>query len=285
MTEEQKSEERIPEEQKPQATKAEAPQEPAAPRVQENSTSRPSMVGRALRWIFRMLVTILFGIGLGAGLYYGARNFYQDAIEPLQTIDQRVLEVEASVSELGETVRESRTSTAEQISELQGDLSSQAEQIASLEAQIERLETQLEVQAEELEQITAIRDDLDQIREDLTDNLESLRALEEVIAAGELPAERAREALQLMRIMNLMTRARLWIEQDNYGLASEDIQAALEIIEPLAAEADPESEKGSQLQEIADRLTVAGEIVRSNPVLAAEELEIVWKLLLGASAP
>ncbi len=274
------------EEQKPEENKAEISSErdAAAPK-QEKSPAEPSMAARAIRWIFRMLVTILLGIALGAGIYYGARNFYRDAIEPLQTIDQRMREIETSASELGATVRKERTSTSEEIAELRGNLSTQVEEIASISAQISRLETRIENQAEALDEVADLRDELHQVELDLEDTDERMQALEAIVEAGELPAERVRETLQLMRTMNLMTRARLWIEQDNFGLAAEDIQTALEIMGPLVEEADPESETGSRLQELSDRLTVAAEIVRSNPGLAEEELEIVWKLLIEASAP
>ncbi len=281
MTDEQKSEESKPKENSNGGS--DELNEPA--RKQAKSTPKPSRAARVVRWLFRMLVVILLGIALGGAIYYGARNFYRDAIEPLQTIDQRMSEAEAGVSELGENFREARSSTAEELTELQSKTASQAEEIASLSAQITRLESQIESQAETLGELDDLRDGLSLVVQDLEETNERLQALESTIAAGELPAERVRETLQLMRVMNLMTRARLWIEQDNFGLAGEDIQVALSIAELLTADADPESEPGSRLLEITDRLAEAEELVRSNPSLAEEELELVWKLLLEASAP
>jgi hypothetical protein len=126
---------------------------------------------------------------------------------------------------------------------------------------------------------------LEQAKKELDSTGEQLQELQATVDAGELPAEQVRANLQLMRVMNLMTRARLWIEQDNFGLASEDIRAALDLIQPLAADEISDDESPSQLQQIADQLTLALDAVRTDPVLTEEELEIAWKLLLEATAP
>jgi predicted ribosome quality control (RQC) complex YloA/Tae2 family protein len=143
----------------------------------------------------------------------------------------------------------------------------------------------MEEQTAALGEITDLREELGQFKEDLASSDEQLQALEELIQADELPAERVAENLQLMRVMNLMTRARLWIEQDNYGLAGEDIEAALGIMKTLSEGIISEEEEGNRLLDITDRLTLVLEVLRTNPTLAEQELEITWKLLIEASAP
>jgi chromosome segregation ATPase len=259
----------------------------AAPVAQEQDAvqSGPSAGQRAIRWIFRLLVVLLLGVALGAGLYYGARSFYRDAIEPLQTLDQRMLALEESVSDLNEDVQADKNAIMEDIADLQGSITVQAEAVASISAQIGRLELQVEDQAQALEEIADLREAVNQLGDDLVSSDEQLQALEDTIQAGELPAERVESSLQLMRVMNLMTRARLWIEQDNYGLAGEDIEAALEIMETLTQETISEGDEQNQLLDITQRLTLALEVLRTNPELAEEGLEIVWKLLIETTAP
>lgn len=260
-------------------------QQQTPPQKREASPVEPSLLMRAIRWIFRMLAVVLLGIALGAGIYYGVRSIYRDTIEPLQTLDQRMMEIEATVSDLNGALRDERNSTARQISGLQGRIAAQAEDIASLSAQISRLEIQIEGQGEALEAVTELNAGLEQLEKDLTSTDEQLQELQATVEADELPTEQVVVNLQLMRVMNLMTRARLWIEQDNFGLASEDLQTALEIMQPLAGEEISDDESQGQLQRITDQLTLALEAVRSNPVLAEEEMEIAWKLLLEAAAP
>jgi SMC interacting uncharacterized protein involved in chromosome segregation len=260
-------------------------QQKRPPQKEKASPEEPSLIMRVIRWVFRMLAVVLLGIALGAGIYYGVRRIYRDTIEPLQTLDQRMMEMEATVSELNAALRDERNSTARQISELQGRIAAQAEDIASLSAQTSRIEIQIEGQGEALEAVAELRAGLEQAKKELDSTGEQLQELQATVDAGELPAEQVRANLQLMRVMNLMTRARLWIEQDNFGLASEDIRAALELIQPLAADEISDDESPSQLQQIADQLTLALDAVRTDPVLTEEELEIAWKLLLEATAP
>lgn len=255
-----------------------------APPEREPRPSSPSAGWRVLRWIFRMLVVVLFGIALGTGIYYGVRSFYRDAIEPLQTLDQRMRDMEASVAQLSDALREERSSTADERSELQVRTASQAEELASITAQIARLENQIEEQEDVLDEIGQLREELNQIETDLTLTGEQLEELQNQVAAGDLPVERVEQNLQLMRVMNLMTRSRLWIEQDNFGLADDDLQVALEIVQILV-EGEASAQDPDPLQQISDHLTLALEVVRSNPGLAEEELEIAWKLLIEATAP
>jgi SMC interacting uncharacterized protein involved in chromosome segregation len=260
-------------------------QQQTPPQKGKASPEEPSLLMRAIRWIFRMLVVVLLGIALGAGIYYGVRSIYRDTIEPLQTLDQRMMEIEATVSDLNGALRDERNSTAQQISGLQGRIAGQAEDIASLSAQISRLEIRIEGQGEALEAVTELNAGLEQLEKDLTSTDEQLQELQATVESDELPAEQVTVNLQLMRVMNLMTRARLWIEQDNFGLASEDLQTALEIMQPLASKESNDDQSQDQLQQITDQLTLVIETVRSNPVLAEEEMEIAWKLLLEATAP
>ena len=250
----------------------------------EQRPSGPSVGWRVLRWIFRMLIVVLFGIALGAGLYYGVRSFYRDAIEPLQTLDQRMRDVETSVAQLSEALREERSSTADDRSELQARTASQAEELASIAAQIARLKNLIEEQENALDEIEQLREGLDQMEANLVLTGEQLEELQVQVEAGDLPVERVEQNLQLMRVMNLMTRARLWIEQDNFGLADDDLQVALEIMQVLT-EGEAGASETDLLPQISDHLTLALEVVRSNPGLAEEELEIAWKLLIEATAP
>lgn len=269
----------------------EAKQETAArvessPQGKRMTAPEPSVARKVVRWIFRMLVVIFLGIALGAGIYYGVRRFYRDAIEPLQTMDQRTRQVETNVAELSETIREDKKSALEEIADLKGKLAVQAEEIATLSSQLSRLETQAAEQAEALDEITGLREDIDQIQDDFTSLDGQLADLDELIQAEDLPAAQVRENLQLMRVMILLTRARLWVEQDNFGLAGEDVDAAIGIMDEMMIDGtETEDQPDQALLAISEQLTLASDNLGDNPTLAEEELEIAWKLLFEATAP
>lgn len=277
MTDEQK---------RAEGTSEKAPVVEATPQAKQVSRSEPSAARKVVRWIFRILVVIFLGVALGAGLYYGVRSFYRDAIEPLQTMDQRTREVESKVAELSETVQEDKRSASEGLTDVQGRLAVQAEEIATLTSQLTRLEDQTADQAEALDKVAELRDDLNQIEDDFTALDAQLADLEEVVQAEDLPVEQVQESLQLMRVMILLTRARLWVEQDNFGLAGEDMDAAIGIMNELLIDnTDAEGQPDEALLAISNQLTLASDNVRDNPALAEEELEIAWKLLFETTAP
>lgn len=256
--------------------------------VQERSETPPgpSFGRRAVRWIFRMLAAVLLGAALGAGVFYGARKFYRDAIEPLQTLDQRMITLETGLSDLNSELRESERTRAEEISELKAKVADQAEELAVLSAQVSQMEFLVEGQDTAIAELQELRGDVEGVQQDLTETNERLAAMGDLIQAGELPVERVEETLQLVRVMSLLTRTRLWMEQDNYGLASEDLASALDIMQVLVP--DPGTildERDERLAEIADRIGRALEATRTNPTVAEEESEIAWKLLVEISAP
>jgi hypothetical protein len=267
-------------------TSEKAPEVEATPQAKQVSRSEPSAARKVIRWIFRLLVVIFLGIALGAGLYYGVRSFYRDAIEPLQTMDQRTREVETKVTELYETVREDKRSASEGLTDVQGRLAVQAEEIATLTSQLNRLEGQTADQAKAFDKVAELRDDVDQVEDDFNALDAQLADLEQVVQAEDLPVEQVQESLQLMRVMILLTRARLWVEQDNFGLAGEDMDAAIGIMNELLIDnTDAEGQPDDALLAISNQLTLASDNVRENPALAEEELEIAWKLLFETTAP
>jgi hypothetical protein len=73
----------------------------------------------------------------------------------------------------------------------------------------------------------------------------------------------------------------LWLAEDNLGLAAEEIIAARDILTFI-----PESdsvEEDALMDQIIDRLSLALADVRTIPIVAADELEIAWKLMLEAT--
>jgi hypothetical protein len=259
---------------------------PGATSVPQNQASAPgpSFGQRALRWIFRMVAVILIGMALGAGSYYGGRKLYRDAIEPLLTLDQRMLELESRMSDLADGVQAAETVRSGEIGDLEADLAARSEELSSLGVRLSELEQGIEALDVQAAGIEELRSEIDRLGQEQASTDDALASLDEYIQAGELPVERVERMLQLMRVMNLMTRARLWIEQENYGLANEDLSSALEIMQALIA-ADTSDGSDERLEEIANRIESASEFTSTNQALSEDELEAAWKLLFEVTAP
>ena len=85
----------------------------------------------------------------------------------------------------------------------------------------------------------------------------------------------------MIQAMTLLCKAHLWLAEDNLGLAAEEIMAARDILTFI-----PESdsvEEDALIDQIIDRLSLALADVRTIPIVAADELEIAWKLMLEAT--
>src|SRR3972149_4576283 len=101
--------------------------------------------------------------------------------------------------------------------------------------------------------------------------------------AAEPPAQSLGRRLEMIRALEALTRARLWLIQDNLGLAADDIEFASEILAQVAEEA-PE-EEAAALASILDRLELAIGHLPGSAVVASDDLEIAWRQLAEAAGP
>jgi hypothetical protein len=84
--------------------------------------------------------------------------------------------------------------------------------------------------------------------------------------------------VRLNRAIELLSRARLYLSQSNFGLAKQDVQAAQDLLVPLQTEIP--TEKAAALQAVITRLGLALENLPAFPVVAVDDLDIAWQLLV-----
>ncbi|MEW6566631.1 MAG: hypothetical protein AB1449_00400 [Chloroflexota bacterium] len=235
-----------------------------------------SWIRRALRLLLRLLVAVVLGAALGAAAYYGAPAVYRHYIEPVQVNSQRLTDLEQAFRQEQESNRQDQATLAERLTQLESQLAAQAEALAALQAQVDRQDQDLETLAGLSTRVGDLEDNLDQALSDVAE-------LQRALTATDAPTQQLARQLQLIRAMELLTRARLWLTQSNLGLAASDIENARQALRTLAAAA-PEDEAAS-LRAIADRLDLALTDLQTSPVVAADDLEIAWRLLLAATSP
>jgi len=83
----------------------------------------------------------------------------------------------------------------------------------------------------------------------------------------------------LLRAMELLSRARLFLYQSNFGLARSDVQAARDVLAEMQPAA-PE-DKQQDLTEALFRLDLALKNLPDFPVAASDDLDIAWQVLMG----
>lgn len=82
----------------------------------------------------------------------------------------------------------------------------------------------------------------------------------------------------LLRAMELLSRARLYLYQSNFGLARSDVQAARNVLAEMQSTA-PQA-KQTDLTEALFRLDLAIKNLPDFPVAASDDLDIAWQILM-----
>ena len=204
-----------------------------------------AFIGRFMRSFFRVLLWLVVIAGIvgaaGAAIYYGLPFIQRTFIDPLNANTTQIDEITAQQAE---------------------DLAALDEKISTINTRLDQIESDLVAKDEGIAQLA----------EDLT-------ALEESTLAGQQALDtQLREEIVISYSLELIDRARLYLAQSNFGLAREDIQMASERLSNLLGEVD--AARGDQLTKVIDRLDTASSMLPEYPVVAANDLEIAWFLLI-----
>lgn len=232
---------------------------------------------RLIRFIVRLFFLILLGISLGAAAYFGAPALYKQYIEPIQMNSQRIADLENGLLQNQSDSRSRISELGERLAEIEGQQAGQTELLSGMQVEIETLQSELKQQNEAFVDLQLLRERMDVLQEDWQITADKV----EYLTGKDAPTQRLEFQLQLIRVMELLTRTRLWLTQNNFGLALDGVQAAKQALEDVA-DVTPE-EDAENLQQIIDSLDLVLRTLPENPVIAADNLEITWNLLVAAT--
>jgi hypothetical protein len=157
----------------------------------------------------------------------------------------------------------------------QADLEALGVDLERLQAGLTSSEQALETLGDELAAMQAGAADL--VAQVETYGLDVIALREEL--SGEKSPTVLLQELQLVKAMELLTRARLVLVQNNVGLAQFDIQAGRRILVDLQSEVP--AFQSEQIVRVVARLDAALGNLPAAPVAAADELEGAWQLLVA----
>jgi uncharacterized coiled-coil protein SlyX len=235
-----------------------------------------TFVARAARLLLRLLFVLVIGIGAGVGVYIAIPALYRRYIEPVQVNTDRIAELENAVASYQEELQSDQSSLNTRLAEIEGQLASQAEALAAIQADVDAHETRLDG-------VGSLPRRIEALEADVEDTTQRLSTLEAGLANAQSPTRRLERRLEMIRALEALTRARLWLIQDNLGLAADDIQFALDILMQVS-EGAPEVEADA-LASVINRLNMAIGDLPESPVVASDDLEIAWRELADAAAP
>ena len=231
----------------------------APPPPQSTGPSLGQRIGRFVRFLFTLILILLLLGGIGAGLYFGLPFVYEKYVLPVQQ------------------------NTA-QLAGLQTQQAQSEQAITDLQSKLSAVETAQTEQASSLSDLGARVSDLEKEIAAHTQTLAALDEMQKQLAEqGQAANAELSRQVDLLRAMELLSRARLFMYQSNFGLAKVDVQTARDILadvqptapEPLAAE----------LKEVLLRLDLTLSNLPSFPVAASDDLDIAWQVLLGGLPP
>ena len=229
-----------------------------------------TVLGRIFGILLRLAVVVVLGIALAAGAYFGAPRAYRSFVEPAQVNTTRIDAVESELDLARNDTSSLRDQTGDRLAELEAALAEQGESLAIAQAQ---LEAALAASLDQSGAIEAIADQVEKALLDIGDRVDA--------ALGDLgqPEEELRQELMINRALLHLVRARLGLIENNAGLAADEAGRARELLLETVADEENESVQGA----IA-RIDLALEAMQNTPLVAGDDLEIAWKLLVGGEA-
>ena len=212
-------------------------------------------IGRFFDFLARLLFVVVVLTALSIGLYYLLPRLYQQYVVPVQENTDQLAQLRDQQAENEQAIADLQTRLAE-IESAQAD---QSEAFAALEARLGDLETEIAA------------------------HTETLAVLEQMQATLQTQADAASlelaQQVRLLKVMELLSRARLFMYQSNFGLARQDVQTArdlLAIVQPGAPE-----DLSVELAAVMLRLELTLSNLPNFPVAASDDLDIAWQILLA----
>jgi chromosome segregation ATPase len=232
---------------------------------------------RAVRFLAKLGLVVLAGIGLGIAAYYGFPAVYSGFVQPVQINTQRIAEVETSLeSELDASFDRLEALDA-RLAGVETELAAGVEALGSVQADLQGLQDSLGVDQGDVQRVRALETRLADLASELEAAQTRLTSIEESVEESRPPVEALNERIQLLRAMELVLRARLALADNNPGLAGQDLRRARGVLASATAPQD--------WAPIVDRLDMALSNLNTAPLVAVQDVEAAWYLMLEASAP
>ncbi len=212
-------------------------------------------VRRFFNLFLRLISWVIIFTIFGAALYYGLPLLYHRFVAPVQQNTAQMLE-------------------------LQSQQEQTQQELAGLQSRLETIET---AQSQSAESSTQLDNRVSKLETEIDARIQSLAGLEKVqaelqeqnkVASAELDRQ-----INLMKAMELLSRARLFMYQSNFGLARQDVQMAHDLLKEI--QPDAQETLADELDAVIRRLELTLSNLPNFPVAASDDLDIAWQILLS----
>jgi uncharacterized coiled-coil protein SlyX len=261
---------------------------------------------RLLIFLFRALLTLLILGAIGAAIYFGAPVLIDEyLLKDVKVNSERIQEITLEMEDDLQISTQKLNDLQARLETLEIQNDSDKQTISDLQTQLAEAETALQDQGEALGGLDDLRASLDDYtlalasfedqisvhEADLADARAEFGTLNLSLAAQQNEIEMLqaqfeaqdttdtlRQELALLKVMELITRTRVSIGDENTGLAKDDLLAAQDLLALLSTQVSVT--QSTYLMDIAGRLELAAGNLAQAPGLADKDLEVAWQLLL-----
>jgi septal ring factor EnvC (AmiA/AmiB activator) len=226
---------------------------------------------------------------IGLALYFGIPAAYSRFIQPVQENTIRLEGMQTSQAQTDRQYNQDIASAQSRLETLEAQNSADSKTMATMQARLNSVESRtgdaedlIKASTDRLDTLDgSIRDisaQMSVITGTLSEDRTTIQGLADKVQAGDPAVKSLYQELQVLKGMELITRSRLFLGQNNLGLARQDIQAALDILNRLQTQVPVYQVEA--VSAVAERLTMALGNLPASPVLAADDLEIAWQQLV-----
>ena len=203
----------------------------------------------------------------------------------LNSLENELVGLDSEVDALTEQLTADLNRQNEMLTELEGQMSDLIASTGTISGNVAALSAGvIALQGDVNENIAGVDElggNVDVLSTDVSQLSDDFIALEsEVTAVSEEATDQVAQmgqALSLFRVWEMVYRARLRLVEQNFGLATDDVAAALALIEALAAERS--EEEGEALLALQQRLELVAANLPNDANTAARDLESAWEML------
>ena len=200
------------------------------------------------------------------------------AIEPLQNNVARLSDIETSQVMSRDQLTERLDRLGERLAALENERTLDMEALDGLQGDITTLDKAVQEQDDLLAQIETLQDDLNDLEGVVSYEATQVMGLIATQQAQDAPLNVVRQELKQVKAMELLSRSRLYLMQNNYGSAKDDIENASTVL--LALKDEVPDYQQATVEEWIARLELAADNLPDKPALASDDLEIAWRLLV-----
>ena len=242
-----------------------------------------------LRGLIRLILVLLIGTILGGLLYFIGTYFYQRAVIPTQQNTMSLNNLNTRVENQWDLLNTNSAAQEKRISEIENQLQMSSNRFDEIELNLSDLTEGMDViknqQSELIDRLDQAEKTISTYEKQQASIIKDQEALQTSLDSqdNEQFLKPLMLEIQSIKVLQHINRSRLFLIQNNYGLAKTDLQQGRYILSTMLENATKEQQDMILLW--SARLDLAISHLPDNPVLAGEDLEIIWSMMSNGFSP